>query len=247
MRSGNPVLNSSAFSTTLQPSATISVPISSVVVKSVLLFVILALSAGAATYMFYHPLHEKSTVILFSISVVGEFILPFIAMWNVRSCKVVAPIYAVCEGVFLGLLGSFGDLHIPGIYVAVILSTSSIFISMLLLYSFKIIYVTQRLAKAISVAVFAILIIYLAGHALQSLGATFGLPHTTGLFGFVFSLVVIIVASLCFLLDFEFIKDVGQKGLPSDLQWLAALGLIVTFSWLYIEIFRFFITIIKDS
>lgn len=247
MRSGNPVLNSGAFSATLYRGAAIVVPISSVVLKTVVLFAILALSAAIATFLFYHPLHEKSTVVLFSISFAGEFTLPFIAMWKVRSCKVLAPIYAVCEGMFLGLLSSFADLHIQGTYVAVILVTSSIFTSMLLLYSFKIIKVTQRLARAISIAVFGILIVYLAGYVLQGLGATFGLPHTTGLFGFIFSLVVIVVASLCFLLDFEFIKEVGEKGLPSDVQWLAALGLIVTFSWLYIEIFRFFVAIIKDS
>ena len=53
-----------------------------------------------------------------------------------------------------------------------------------------------------------------------------------------FSLFVIVIASLNLVLDFDFIEEAAEKGLPKYMEWRAALGLMVTLVWLYLEILR---------
>ena len=53
-----------------------------------------------------------------------------------------------------------------------------------------------------------------------------------------FSLFVVVIASLNLVLDFDFIEEAAEKGLPKYMEWRAALGLMVTLVWLYLEILR---------
>ena len=51
-----------------------------------------------------------------------------------------------------------------------------------------------------------------------------------------FSLVVVVIASLNLVLDFDFIEEGAEKGAPKYMEWYGAFGLLVTLIWLYIEI-----------
>ena len=53
-----------------------------------------------------------------------------------------------------------------------------------------------------------------------------------------FSLVVVIIASLNLVLDFDFIEEGAEKGAPKYMEWYGAFGLLVTLIWLYLEILR---------
>jgi uncharacterized YccA/Bax inhibitor family protein len=52
------------------------------------------------------------------------------------------------------------------------------------------------------------------------------------------SLLIIAVASLNLILDFDQFEKGEQMQAPKHYEWLAALGLMVTLVWLYIEILR---------
>jgi len=56
--------------------------------------------------------------------------------------------------------------------------------------------------------------------------------------GIGFSLFVVVIAALNLVLDFDFIESGVANGAPKYLEWQAALGLLVTVVWLYIEILR---------
>ena len=64
------------------------------------------------------------------------------------------------------------------------------------------------------------------------------LIHSTGTFGIVFSLVVVAIAALNLVLDFDFIEQGAQQGVPKYMEWYGAFGLMVTLVWLYLEILR---------
>ena len=53
-----------------------------------------------------------------------------------------------------------------------------------------------------------------------------------------FSVVVVIIASLNLVLDFDFIEEGAEKGAPKYMEWYGAFGLLVTLIWLYLEILR---------
>jgi uncharacterized YccA/Bax inhibitor family protein len=56
--------------------------------------------------------------------------------------------------------------------------------------------------------------------------------------GILFSLVVVVIAALNLILDFNFIEQGAEQGAPKYMEWYGAFGLMVTLVWLYLEILR---------
>ena len=56
--------------------------------------------------------------------------------------------------------------------------------------------------------------------------------------GIGFSLIVVTIAALNLVMDFDFIEKGAELGAPKYMEWYAAFGLMVTLIWLYIEILR---------
>ena len=54
------------------------------------------------------------------------------------------------------------------------------------------------------------------------------------------SVVIIIVAALNLVLDFDLIERGSQMQLPKYMEWYAGFGLLVTLVWLYLEFLRLF-------
>ena len=69
-------------------------------------------------------------------------------------------------------------------------------------------------------------------------GSSIGFIHSNGLFGIGFSLFVVAIAALNLVLDFDFIEQGSENGLPKHMEWFGAFSLMVTLVWLYLEILR---------
>ena len=52
------------------------------------------------------------------------------------------------------------------------------------------------------------------------------------------SLVIIVIAALNFILDFDLIEQGAAEGLPKFMEWYAAFSLLVTIVWLYIRMLQ---------
>ena len=52
------------------------------------------------------------------------------------------------------------------------------------------------------------------------------------------SLVVVVVAALNLVMDFDFIENGERQKAPKFMEWYGAFGLIVTLIWLYLEMLR---------
>src|SRR2546426_3273250 len=63
-------------------------------------------------------------------------------------------------------------------------------------------------------------------------------PYTTLFRSLVVSGVIVIVAALNLILDFDFIETGVTGGAPKYMEWYGAFGLMVTLIWLYLEILR---------
>jgi uncharacterized YccA/Bax inhibitor family protein len=50
--------------------------------------------------------------------------------------------------------------------------------------------------------------------------------------------IVVCLAALNLLLDFDMIEKGTQMGAPKYMEWYGAFGLLVTLVWLYLEILR---------
>lgn len=82
------------------------------------------------------------------------------------------------------------------------------------------------------------LIFYLVAIASSFFGASFMSPFFSGWLGIGVSLVIIVIASLNFILDFDFIEKGAQNMMPKYFEWFGAFALLVTLVWLYIEMLR---------
>ena len=56
--------------------------------------------------------------------------------------------------------------------------------------------------------------------------------------GILFSLAVVGVASLNFILDFSLIEKGEAQGAPKYMEWYCAFGVLLTLIWLYLEMLR---------
>ena len=56
--------------------------------------------------------------------------------------------------------------------------------------------------------------------------------------GIGFSLVVVVIAALNFILDFDLIEQGVNRGAPKFMEWYCSFALMVTLVWLYVEFLR---------
>lgn len=146
--------------------------------------------------------------------------------------------YAAAEGVLLGgISGVFNEVY-PGIALQAIVGTLGVFGGMLLVYRSGAIRVTPRFTKMLIGAMVGVLVLMVF-----NLLATWLFNFNTGLrdggaLAIVFSLVVIAIAALSFLLDFDSIDKAVAAGAPARFAWYFAFGLMVTLVWLYLEVLR---------
>ena len=134
-----------------------------------------------------------------------------------------------------------GNFSIPdGIVTDAIFLTVGILLSLLVAYRSGYIKPTENFKLGIFAATGGIAIVYLVNFVMGFFGSSMGImqidnasPMSIG-----FSVVVVIIAALNLVLDFDFIEEGAEKGAPKYMEWYGAFGLLVTLIWLYLEILR---------
>tara|TARA_B100001029_G_C15045657_1_gene446914 strand:+ start:275 stop:1015 length:741 start_codon:yes stop_codon:yes gene_type:complete len=149
-----------------------------------------------------------------------------------------APFYAAFEGVALGGITVFAETQYPGIGIQAIGLTFGILASLLFCYKSGIIKPTENFRLMLFSATMGIFILYLVSFIMSFFGSGIGFIHSNGIFGIGFSLFVVGIAALNLVLDFDFIEEGAEQGLPKYMEWYGAFSLMVTLVWLYIEILR---------
>lgn len=151
---------------------------------------------------------------------------------------VLAPVYAVCEGCFLGTVSSFFNAKYQGIAFQAATLTLGVLATMLILYRTGVIRATQKFVTVLFAATGAITIVYLVSMVMSLFGTRIPMIHDAGPIGIGFSLVVVTVAALNLILDFAMIEAGVRRGAPKYMEWYAGFSLLVTLVWLYLEILR---------
>ena len=79
---------------------------------------------------------------------------------------------------------------------------------------------------------------YIINMVMGFFGSGIGMITSSSPMGIGFSAVVVIIAALNLVLDFDFIEEGAEMGAPKYMEWYGAFGLLVTLIWLYLEILR---------
>ncbi len=239
MRTANPALNPKTFQEYTSLSGAVdSMTIQGTVNKTAILLCCLLLSAGWTWNMFYTSGSPSAVMPWMTGGAIGGLVVALITVFKKTVAPVTAPIYAFLEGLFIGGISSIFEAQYPGIVIQAVGLTFGTLFALLFAYKSGFIKVTENFKLGIVAATGSIMLIYVASMILGFFGINIPFIHDSGPIGILFSLVVVVIAALNLVLDFDFIEHGAEHGAPKFMEWYAAFGLIVTLVWLYIEMLR---------
>ena len=168
------------------------------------------------------------------------FILAITTIFRPTIAATTAPIYAASQGLFLGGITVLFEAQFPGIAIQAIGLTFGTLASLLVCYKTGIIKPTENFRLMIVSATAGIALLYIVNIGMMVFGGGSGIGfiHSNGIMGIGFSLFVVGIAALNLVLDFDFIEQGSENGLPKHMEWFGAFSLMVTLVWLYLEILR---------
>ncbi|HEX7340018.1 MAG TPA: Bax inhibitor-1/YccA family protein [Rhodanobacteraceae bacterium] len=260
MRSTNPVLRRQTFEN--QAVSGERMTMNGTVMKTALLLV-LAVITGAWTWHHFTatltaamaqmpldmtPAQAQSAVISQALGAVTPFmlggivvglVLTFVMMFKPRWGGIVAPVYALAEGLALGGISAVMNLKYPNVVLQAVMLTAGVLAVMLIAYRSGWIRVTDKFRMAVVAGTGAIMLLYLVEiglHAFTSVSIPF--INGSGVIGIGFSLLVVGLAAMNLALDFDMIEQNTTRGAPKYMEWYGAFALMVTLVWLYLEILR---------
>ena len=230
LRSGNPVLSSKTFSNSILSDNQMTIEGT---VNKTAISLLLLVGTGYFTFDVVNP-------ILLVGCGIGGFVIAIITVFKKEWAPITVPIYASLEGAMLGGISYMYNSLYNGIVTNAILLTLGILVSLLIAYRSGYIKPTENFKLGIFAATGGIAIVYLINFIMGFFGSGFSIMNinNSSPLSIGFSVVVVIIASLNLVLDFDFIEEGAEKGAPKYMEWYGAFGLLVTLIWLYLEILR---------
>lgn len=190
------------------------------------MLVLIALFAGAFGYLVASPG-------LILLGIVAGLVLGLVGIFRPAHAKVVAPLYSIAEGVALGGITSFYSTGSSGIAPMAIIFTAGVFVAALVLFRSGIVKVTPRFMAVTMMALVGFLVVMLA--------SAFGmpLPSFAGLSGYgVLGAIGVMIGVMALFVDFNYVKVGEERMLPAEAEWYAALSLMMSLVFVYINVLR---------
>ena len=238
LRSGNPALTADTFTSIPRTSSENAMTISGTVNKTALALAILFV---AATYVWSQGAAGALPTGFIWGGFIGGFVVALVTVFKQTWAPYTTPLYAGLEGLALGGISFIFEQQYPGIVSQEIFLTFGTLGGLLLAYRSGVIRATENFKLGVVAATGGIGLVYFLSFILGFFGINIPLIHSSGTFGILFSLFVVVIAALNLVLDFDFIEEGAERGAPQYMEWYGAFGLLVTLVWLYLEILRLFV------
>jgi len=243
MRSGNPALKDSTFldlnSGTVVHGGGTTMTLNGTVNKTAFLLVMTLAGALYTWNLFFASNGTANLMPYILVGGIGGFVVAMVTIFKKTWAPVTAPLYAGLEGVFIGAISAMFELRFPGIVMQAVGLTFGTLAALLMAYRSGLIKVTENFKLGVVAATGAIFLLYLVNMGMRLFGFEgMGFIHDSGLLGIGFSAVVVVIAALNLVLDFDFIEKGVEQNAPKYMEWYAAFGLLVTLIWLYLEMLR---------
>jgi uncharacterized YccA/Bax inhibitor family protein len=245
-RTANPALSTKTFEsfggfvgsdTQSRPTSDV-MTIQGTVNKTAILLAILMVTALVPWRLLFNSGNPAAVFPLLWIGLIGGLVLALVTIFKKAWARVLAPLYAGCEGLVLGGISAIYEIRFPGIVFQAVALTFGTLGVLLFVYKTGAIKATQNFKLGVVAATGAVCLAYVATFVLRAFGVDVGFMHSAGPLGIGISMVIVVIAALNLVLDFDFIEEGSKKGAPKFMEWYAAFGLLVTLVWLYLEILR---------
>jgi uncharacterized YccA/Bax inhibitor family protein len=206
--------------------------------KTAILLAVVVFTAIWPWRLFFESRNPELLLPWLGIGAIGGFVVAMLTIFKKTWAPATAPIYAACEGLVLGSTSALFELRYPGIVLRSVALTFGVLLTLLVAYRSGAIRATAGFRRGVIAATGAIVLVYLGSFVLGLFGVNLGFLNSSSPLGIGISLVVVGIAALNLVLDFDFIEQGAKAGAPKYMEWYGAFGLLVTLVWLYLEILR---------
>lgn len=236
MKSSNPAFRSAAVRN-VQAAVGETMTLKGAINKTVVLFALLLITASW-TWSQYTPMDPGAIRGYMIGGLIVGLILAFATIFKPNWAPFSAPLYAIAEGFAVGGISAYYNAAVHGVAVQAVALTLGVMFVMLGLYRSGIIKVTHKFRMGMSAAIGGIFVFYIVTWIIGMFGVNtsalfFGTHLSIGI-----SLVIVAIAALSLVLDFDMIHRLSHSQAPKFMEWYSGFSLMVTLVWLYMEILR---------
>ena len=235
MAQGNPLFNEKAFQQTLDQRVRVGEEMTlQGTINKTFFLLFLCVAGGMITWNHYAAVAGYALL----ISLIA-FVIACVICFKKTAAPVLAPIYAIGQGVALGAVSAAYNTQYQGIVAQAVLITLLVFGVMLFIYRTGIIKVNRTFIIGVAAATGGIALFYLISIVLMMFGVPVAYFTSNSGWAIAINVFICIVAAMNFLVDFKFIDQLTSQVIaPKYMEWYAGFSLLVTLIWLYIEILR---------
>lgn len=238
MQTANPALSIETYTDRGYVNLGNTMTISGVVTKTAILLLIAFITASWTWLKFYKTGDASAVTGWMTAGIIGGLILAIATAFKPAWSAITAPSYALFEGFFIGGLSAIMETSYPGIAAQASILTFGTLFAMLGAYQSGWIRATEKFKLGIMAATGGIALVYIISMVLSFFSISVPFIYGNGIAGIGFSLFVVGIAALNFVLDFDFIENAARRNLPKYMEWYSGFALLVTVIWLYIEFLR---------
>lgn len=239
MRTANPALGPSTFQWSSADATYGQTMTVQGTVTRALILLLCVLATAAWTWSQFFTTRDPAVVGPYLLGgAIGGFVMALVTIFKKNWAPITAPVYALLEGLLLGGISAMFELRFPGIAIESVGLTFGACLCMLIAYQSGLIRASQKFTMGLVAATGGIALVYLVTMVLGFFGVQVPYIYGSGPIGILFSLVVVVIAALNLILDFNLIEEGAKQGAPKYMEWYSAFALMVTLIWLYLEMLR---------
>jgi uncharacterized YccA/Bax inhibitor family protein len=236
IRSNNPVLKEKVFTGQLATGEVMT--IQGTVNKTGLLLLFVVVTA-AWTWGLAHSNTPEVAFPWMIGGLVGGLVTCLVTVFKKEWSPISAPVYALFEGLVLGGISAMFERSYPGIAIEAVSLTIAVLFVLLLAYKTGIVRATRGFKLGVIAATGAIALVYMVNMFMSLFfHSQISVLYSSTPLGIGISLVVVVIAALNLIIDFDMIETGARMGAPKYMEWYGAFALMVTLIWLYLEILR---------
>ncbi len=234
MANGNPLFNERAFEQAAsRVYANQAMTLQGTINKTFFLL-LLCVVGGIISWNNYQTIFGYTTLIS-----VATFAAAMMIIFKKTMAPILAPIYALGEGLILGIISAAFNAQYQGIVGQAITITLLVFAIMLFIYKTGIIKVTRGFIIGITAATGAIALFYIISMVIMLFGGNVAYFSSNSALSIGINIAICLVAAFNFLIDFKFIDHLTSEVIvPKYMEWYAGFSLMVTLIWLYLEVLK---------
>lgn len=146
-----------------------------------------------------------------------------------------APLYAMVQGVLLGVIAAGTGIRFPGVGILAILEIGAMPLGLLVAYRAGLVRVSDGFNRKIAAAFTGPILLFAADFILVRMGKPALSLWAGGVPGIFIWVVIAYLAGICMTADFDAVAKNGSANLSQSTQWYVAFGLVLTQFWFVMD------------